>query len=146
MRGSFHRLVVSQLEENGDAEALAYASLEEARLRIEALHSCMPHGSDAQAESDLDSCHRHLGLAGFHCCADLRSGPRLRWLALAHDRLRVDERDTVRGSLDSIVRATDAVELALIATGLGDHVRAAHGHVLAACDSFAAYLQVATPA
>lgn len=72
----------------------------------------------------------------------LGSGVRLQWLALAYDHLRVDQRDPVKGSLDALVRATDAVENALIATDLAEHIRTAHRHILAACESFSAYLQI----
>lgn len=144
MTGLFHRRVLPQVQANEDAEALAYTSLEEARLRVQRLESCLPRGSDVQAESDLDCCHRHLGLAGYHCGAELGSGTRLTWLALAHDRLRADERDPVRGSLDAIVRAAVAVEHALSATDRADHVQTAHRHMFAASESFAGYLEIPT--
>lgn len=142
MRGLFHRRVVAPADADTRAEPVAYTCLEEARLRVEWLGSCLPHEPDRQADADLRACHRHLGLAGFHCCAALGSGVRLQWLALAYDRLRVDQRDPVKGSLDALVRATDAVEEALIATDLAEHIQSAHCHILAACESFSAYLQI----
>jgi hypothetical protein len=142
MRGLFHRRLDAPAQANADAEALAYTSLEEARLRVERLWPGLPRGSGRQTEPELRLCHRHLGLAGFHCCAEFGSGTRRGWLALAHDRLRGDERDPVRATLDAIVRATDAVEHALVATNLADNIQTAHGHVLASCESFGAYLRL----
>jgi hypothetical protein len=53
----------------------------------------------------------------------------------------VDERDPVNAVLEAIVRATDAVERALIAKDLADNIQTAHTRFLAACESFGAYLQ-----
>ena len=116
-----------------DAEAIAYSCLEQARLRVERLAT--------NHEGDLSACHRHLGLAGYHCSSQLAAETRLQWLALAHDRLRSDDCDPVRAAVKAIVQATDAVEHALVASDLAERIQDTHLHCLAACESFQLYVQ-----
>jgi hypothetical protein len=113
-----------------DREAEAYLLLEQARILCERLRG--RRRSDA-----LDLLHRELGTAGYCASANLATARRRAALDLAHrrshDRLRDGDRPEER--LTRLIHsARRAVEHALIAPGLTDHMQRAHVHVLTALE------------
>jgi hypothetical protein len=106
--------------------------LEEARLRCEAFRAAA--ATPARREA-LQRLHRELGLAGLFASSNIPTSTRLALLADAHRRCgeRSPDASNPMDVLVSIMhRSQDAVEHALVAPGLSDHMHLAHVHLLCA--------------
>jgi hypothetical protein len=102
-------------------EEAAYVLLEEARLRCAAL---LARAVRSRERQPLSAIHRELGLAGFFVSESLTSRRRQTALALAHRRCvkAGADVDPLRSLKTLAKRARCAVEDALVALGLSDHV------------------------
>jgi hypothetical protein len=118
-----------------EAEELAYMLLEEARLRIESL------ADRYRGSVRFRRAHQYLGLAGYHCSAELTPAQRLWQLALAHERATAAADDSLDTAVNVAVRAIAAVEDALVATGLAGHMQQTLVDAITACECFDALYQ-----
>jgi hypothetical protein len=111
-----------------DREAEAYLLLEQARILCERLRG---------RSHALALLHRELGTAGYCASSNLATGRRQAALDLAHTRSRdgLKDGDRPEERLSRLIHgAREAVERALIAPGLTDHMQLAHVHVLTALE------------
>jgi hypothetical protein len=114
-------------------EESAYALLESARLRCEQLGAReLPEGSWLRA------LHRELGLAGYLVSARIPSDRRGEVLAGARSRVRQAPRRAIEAELrelrELLRHAEEALERALVAPELSDHVARAQEPLARACE------------
>jgi hypothetical protein len=115
-----------------ERDARAYALLEEARLRCEALRGAATTSTRREA---LHRVHRELGLAGLFASSNLPTSARHALLANAHGAAQgasCQASDAFDSLVSIVVCCCDAVEHGLVAPGLSDHMHLAHVHLLRA--------------
>lgn len=112
----------------------AYTVLEEARIRCESMLA------QTQSESEsrwLKALYRELGTAGFLASENIASHRRVELLELARRQAGapvVSAREPLGALLTLARHAGRAVEQALIAPGLSEHMLCARQHLVAAID------------
>lgn len=104
----------------------AYLRLEEARLHCLRLRD---HASSEPARERLAAAYRELGMAGYMASNEIPSRRRLAILAEAHERCERPARDGLRTLHTLAQQAAVAVERALVAPGITDHLQLAVEHV-----------------
>jgi hypothetical protein len=124
----FRRAVRPSPAEALSREHDAYRLLEEARLR------CLQLREEVRSEARrrlLREAYRELGLAGYLASSRIPSAPRLELLAAAHaaGAEAAGEAHGARALLAVVASAATAVEAALVAPGVTDHVQQAAEHL-----------------